>query len=354
MEKTVDMNSSEDLVKEVDEKSVETVSKEEIENAVTREQDSSIQEKSLFSGEKIKVKKFNDSTCIDKKESVDQELNRYEQAKKENAVIKVNFTAIDKKATLYTFLSNGIKICMPAKHIDGFAHDPQKKELLAKYLARSYSAKVIKIDRENRVVTVSINAALSEPRKNLVSAIEKGIEDKVYIQVPARVMYLAGRDSTTHEKDYSIAMLNLGGLGITGFVHKRDWSPCFTRTLKNVAKPEDVIDVVVTGKANWESGTVYECNRGVTVDADPWKDIEEKLPKNTTVRVTCIYREDRKFFSTIQGLPEINAYCYYPDDSLGIHVEPGKDYIGFVAKVSEERKMIQIRITSAVDVDTDE
>lgn len=109
-----------------------------------------------------------------------------------------------------------------------------------------------------------------------------------------------------------------------------------------------VIDVVVTEKKIWGRDTAYECSRRDTIDFDPWAGIEQKMRKNMTVRVRCNGREDGRYYGSIEGLPEINVFCYYPEEETGIHVEEGKYYIGVVRKVSEEDHDLRVRTVDEV------
>ena len=89
---------------------------------------------------------------------------------------------------------------------------------------------------------------------------------------------------------------------------------------------------------------MYECSRKLALTDDPWKDIEKKVARNTTVKVFCTDTTDKAFFGRIQGIDEVNCYCEYPDDPT-IRIAPGIKYTGYVAKVSEEKQIIRIRIT---------
>lgn len=313
-----------------------------------------VTEKELYGGEKIQVRTYEDPVHLKDPLDVTRELEKYEKALKEKKICHVQFSGIDRKGILYSYHANGIRVAMPAKNIDGFDHDPTKKELLSPYLCHPCDVVVTKVDKKNQIVTVSMKDAMplvnngENPRGELINAIEKGLETGIYVQVPARIMSISGKRTETDERDYTVAILNIGGYGIGGYVHRKDWSPCFTKTLKGVANPGEIINVVVTGKKNWE-GPIYECNRAATFDTDPWEGIEEKFQKNSTVRVKCIQREEKGFFATIEGIPEINVYCYYPDESTGIHIEIGKEYIGRVVKVKEKEKVMQIRILMSVE-----
>lgn len=316
--------------------------------------ESEVKEKNLYGGKKVQVQQYSNVTFLKKPLDVEAELEKYEKAKDAKDVCHVRFSSIDRKGSLYTYLANGIKITMPSKNIDGFPYDPTKKEVLAPYLCRISDVIVTKVDKKNHIVTVSMKDAFqyidgNNPQKDLIAAIEEGIKTGVYVQVPARIMSVSGRRNDKGENDHSLAIVNLGGLGVSGYVHKKDWSPCYTRTLKNVATSGEIIDVVVTAKMNWGEGPIYECNRAATIDYDPWDGIAEKYQRNSTVRVKCIDREDKGFFSTIEGVPEINVYCLYPDESSDLHIEIGKEYIGRVTKVDEEGKFMQVRIMMSAD-----
>lgn len=298
--------------------------------------------------ESVHYEEYGAVTYLTSPKGVDEELSHYEKLRSDGTVTDVRFSAIDKKGDLYTYLPNGIRICMPNRNIDGFAHDPQRKEELSKYLCQDCPVVVKSVSRKEKIVTVSMKDALSGPQKELIDAIEKGIEDEVYIKVPAKIVSLTGKQSTDNGDVYDVALLDLGGLSVRGYVNRSQWSPCFTKTLKNVANVGDIIDVVVTKKMRWRSGALYACNRAYTISGSPWKDIEKRLPKNSTVRVKCVFREENQFIASIQGIPEIKAHCYYPNDD-SVHVEEGKEYLGYVKKVSEERLQLQISILSAVE-----
>lgn len=320
-------------------------------------QNENVKEKKLYDGREIKVKKYDETTFI--KEPVDAatELEKYEKARVDKEVCRVKFSSIDRWGNLYTFLPNGIKLNMPSKNIDGFLYNPQKKEELAPYLCQICDVVVTRVNTKKRVVTVSMKDAVmvktgENPQKELISAIEEGLKTGVYVQVPARVMNLSGKSPVTGQKDYSVAILNIGGLGVAGYVNRRDWSPCFTPTLKNVVSCGEIVNVAVIGKKKWETGPIYECSREAAIDYNPWEGIDEKFPKNSTVRVKCVHRDEKSFFGTIEGVPEVNVYCFYPEESLGIHIEVGKEYIGRVSKVKEAEQILQVRILMAVDDET--
>lgn len=301
----------------------------------------------LESQKGIQVKAYEGTTYLKSPIGVDEELEYYEKLRDEKQVIDVRFSAIDKKGELYVYLPNGIRLSMPSRNIDGFTHDPTYKEALSNYLCQDCPVIVMSVNREEKVVTVSMREATAKPRAKLLDALEQGIEEQVYVKILAQVVALSGKQETENGPVYHVAILNLGGFGVSGFVKIADWSPCFTKTLEYIVHVGDVIEVAVTGKAQWKTGMVYECKRAI-LQGDPWEGIEKRLPKNSTVRVKCIYKEKNRFFGSILGVPEIIAYCFYPEDD-SVYITNGGEYLGYVSKCNEARKELKIRILSAVD-----
>lgn len=274
-------------------------------------------------------------------------IKKYEQYMNSKEIMDVQFSALQGKIGFVGY-DGKIKIIMSTKNVDGFSHSPIYNEALEKYLFSPCPVVVTKVDEKKKEVHVSMVNALSGPRENLISEIEKGLKEKEYIRVPAVVVSVSGRTKDTKQKDYSIAVINIGGLGILGYVHKNNWSKSYTKSLLYAAEPGMVIDVVVTEKKIWGRDTAYECSRRETIDFDPWAGIEQKMRKNMTVRVRCNGREDGRYYGSIEGLPEINVFCYYPEEETGIHVEEGKYYIGVVRKVSEEDHDLRVRTVDEV------
>lgn len=294
----------------------------------------------------IKIRTYSGEVHI-KNASDESAIKKYEQYMNSKEIMDVQFSALQGKIGFVGY-DGKIKIIMSTKNVDGFSHSPIYNEALEKYLFSPCPVVVTKVDKKKKEVHVSMVNALSGPRENLISEIEKGLKEREYIRVPAVVVSVSGRTKDTKQKDYSIAVINIGGLGILGYVHKNNWSKSYTKSLLYAAEPGMVIDVVVTEKKIWGRDTAYECSRRDTIDFDPWAGIEQKMRKNMTVRVRCNGREDGRYYGSIEGLPEINVFCYYPEEETGIHVEEGKYYIGVVRKVSEEDHDLRVRTVDEV------
>lgn len=287
------------------------------------------------------IKEFNDFDLYAfmkgerKKEA--SNINEYEKKMQENTIFKLKFAFADDKGDLY-YYDGDIKIQMDNKEIDGFGYNPK---IRSDKLIETYSVVVLSVDKKKKLVKVSSYKAKEEPRKKLEEALNKGIETKEYLRVPATVVRIVSNGS--------VAMINLAGLGITGIIRLAEWSTAYTNSLYHCVKTNSEIEVVVTGYSEWKTGKIFDCSRRLAIDFDPWKNIEKRLPVRTVVSLTCVSKEDRKFFGVIDNIPELNAYCEYPDPSSGIHIAEGIRYSGYVAKVNEASKLLRVRIIKQIE-----
>lgn len=261
-------------------------------------------------------------------------LDMYEIKKNMKEVFTYDFSCADPKGSLYTLEECGVTVWMGKKDIDSF--DNQFLSRMDK-LKQTHSVMVTKIDRDEKKVYVSSAIAVDGPKNTLISAMEQGIASQEYVVVPASIIKFTGRD------EYSVALVNIGGLGIVGAIRLSEWSIAFTKSFRYTVKPGDVVNVAILRKIKWSSGMVYDCSRKATISFDPWKGIEEKLPVKTNVRVTCICKEEKKFFGTVHGIPELNVFCEYPDNHE-IIISEGSEYVGYVYKVNEKKRNLCVRI----------
>lgn len=264
-------------------------------------------------------------------------LEEYEKRMKDKSVFKTSFPCVDEKGNLYVYESD-IKIQMDNRDIDGFGYNAKYR---SDKLTESYAVVVVSVDKKAKLVKVSSNQAKEEPRKKLEEALRKGIEAKEFLRVPAIIVSIVGNGS--------IALINIAGLGLAGSIRLAEWSPAYTKTFYNAVQTGSEVEVVVTGYGKWESGQIFDCSRKKTINIDPWKDIEKKLPVRTVVRLKCISKEARNFFGVIESVPELNVFCEYPDEESGIMIATGIEYTGYVAKVSEENKLLRVRIIKQVE-----
>lgn len=272
----------------------------------------------------------------------------FKKCLEEKTVFSYEFTFIDGRGSLYSYEEDGdIEVRMSTKEMEGFSRKLSGDEK-TEILASSYKVVVHHIDEQEKMVFLSASEVFREPREKLIQLINEGIEKKIYVRTPARVYAVTGKDKETKKTNNSVLMVDIGGLGIVGAVRLKEWSTSYTNSYKGRVKPGDIIEVVVTGKQAWKSGMIYDCSRRRTIDFNPWKGIEEKAPKGTVVRVVCTDLTPKNFFGVVKGVPEINAYCEYPNDP-NMNIVVGEEYVGRVAKVSEKTKLFRVRISKAVD-----
>lgn len=296
-----------------------------------------------MSDKKMKVYEgidFSKFLNVQKELSEDDVLNQYEKKMRNKENFSCEFSLSDKKGNLYNYVDGGIKVFMNKKDIDPIINRFYSK---LEKLRQAYQVQVTKVDRVEKIVYVSSAAALNEPQLKLISAIDEGLEQDEYVVVPATISCITEKKIN---KD-SVAIVNLGGLGVFGNIRLAEWSPAFTYSFDYVAKVGDVVEVAVINKIKWNSGEVYDCSRKVALRQDPWKGIEQKLPLKTNVRVTCVSKNAKNFFGTIQGFSDINIYCEYPDDK-SIVITEGQEYAGYVYRVNEETKLLRVRVRAEV------
>lgn len=273
-------------------------------------------------------------------------IARYKELMNDKVIFSQSFTTIDRQGTLYAFVGDGIRLKMTSKGIDGFYHN-RKTFSKEEALSKTYNVMVTDVIEEDNLVYVSANAAKEKPRIKMRHLLDEGIESSVYKVVNAKVIGISTSNDPSSRKPKELCLLNIGGLGIMGSMVLADWSTCFTKSFYSVVAPGDIVKVAVVGKRTWASmeDQVYLCSRKLTLNPNPWKNIETALHVNDMVRVKCVDREEHNFFGKIEGFDEINAYCYYPEDPDYV-IETGKTYIGKIARVNEKTKDLKVRFSN--------
>lgn len=301
--------------------------------------------------ENVETKRFDSfdiNSFVGESEHKNYTLEDFKKLKESGEKFFYSFSRMSSSGCLSDWIGSDIEVRLDSEDLDGYKRKSVSRHVRAAMLDEEYGVVVVDIfEADNHtVVKVSASEVFAEQKAVLIDELDKGIELKKYIKVPARVVGLTGIDRATGKPDRSIVMLNIGGLGILGFVRLKEWSRCYTSTFRYCVKIGDVIEVVVLEKTKWKSGELYACSRRLTIDKDPWENIEKRLPQGTIVKVMCTDKTDKNFFGTVKGIPEINAYCHYPNIENGGHssITPGTEYTGIVATVNEKKKMLRIRM----------
>lgn len=281
-------------------------------------------------------------------ETVEAVLDKYEKLQAEGTSFIYTFPMCTPHGILYGY-DNEVKLRLVKGRVDKGTTIPYllKGATSHKSAGDSYDVIVQDVDREQKMVFLAINYGDNGQRAELVNALVKGVEEQRYVRVPATIVKFIGKDRETGESNGSMALLNIGNMGIAGVVRRVEWSTAKTKAISYAAKPGDVIDVVVKGTYKWDSGTVFDCSRREIMEIEninPWAGIEQRISKNTKVNILCVERREKNFFGVVDSLKDIEILCQYPDSGSSISIEVGKKYIGKVYLVSEERQMLCARI----------
>lgn len=291
------------------------------------------------------LSKYCDTSDENSSEAV---FKKYEKLMENKTVFEYTFSLCSKRGTMYSY-ENGVNIRM-SRMKKNTADIPYMVNSSTHDIGNKYSVIVKEVNRNENTVFLQQDTTPKPEREELLNALLEGIESGNYIRVPATIVGFSGCDRETGVSNNSIALINIANLDIIGEIRLAEWSNSFTKSFRNVAKVGQVVEVVVKKIHTWRSGKLFDCSRRMVLEADgfdPWKGIEQRVPLKTEVRVKCLAIEDRKFFGSIEGVKELNVYCEYPDDP-DIIIEEGKEYIGQVYRVSEEKKLLRVRIREAI------
>lgn len=246
---------------------------------------------------------------------------------------------------LYFFRDN-VQILLPRKELQyNLNFDFESIE----YMRRKYTVKVVEVDREKRLVTLSFKQAQEQARPTVAKAIKDSLAAGIPYRTLARISYI-----TSAEK--GVCHVDLLGIGLHGIIPVREWSMAFTADIRMLAKIGDIVEVLVKEITKGREGeNLYICSRKEAMNEDPWEGIESKAPKDTTVIVRCLRKYDNHFIGAIEGLEELSCYCHYPNPgTLNSHtgqtlvINTGGKYNGYISKVDEEKHILRARILDEV------
>lgn len=270
---------------------------------------------------------------------------KYEELKKNGATVSIHFDVASRDGDLFAY-EDDWRIVLRNKDIYGRKYDRRSR---SRMINRSYSVTVREIDEDGKCIYVSHISAKQQDREKLRGILDK--EDGV--RVPAKVVMVR----------MGSILVDIGGLGIPGYIPIREWSPCYTVNLYAHAKRGDVIEVAVVGKgdmskeeieknfSNWSDQEPYMCSRRVLVK-DPWIGISQKLHREDVIVVTCEVKEEKCFFGVTKDFPELNIYCFYPDaenDKNRLEIIPGCSYECWIKHIDEDKKILRAKPFRMID-----
>lgn len=205
------------------------------------------------------------------------------------------------------------------------------------YLNKSLSMMVIDVDRENKEIKFSVAQARKHARellrKYLINEIKKGNNPKLKAKIQGM------------NKFKKRVLLDLGGVGILGYIPLDEWDHKYVQNISTEVKPHKVMEVAILRHMPEIPGTnmreAFICSRKQTLP-DPWDKLRDQIQVNDVMVVTCIDRKERNWFGTAPGIA-INLYCEYPSGNNKFMIEPGKQYKVKVYRFNPDTKLLRAR-----------
>lgn len=271
-------------------------------------------------------------------------LDYYERLMKKGEIIEnVSFSQSELKEGIF-FYKDDVKVSLPLTEMYRSARQKGTGFVNKKALERTYPCIVKKVDRKNKAVTLSMLDAQDKVKPMAIEKIDKALSKGEKLIVPARVIYIPTGTGTN-------VYLDIFGLGIKGKLSRENWADTYTPDLKLVCKVNDVLNVAIIGKSRTlvDGELPYECSRAATLPESAWASIEEKAPVGSVVVVRCLKKESKNFIGTVEGLNNVNAFCFYPERDTGIVIKEGRKYRGFVSHCNGEKKVFRCRILAEID-----
>lgn len=292
------------------------------------------------------------------KDLTSETLDKYQRLMDSDVSFSYVFQMGTRNEKLYSY-ENDVKIVLTRKRLDTeneFKIKGMPKHSIDDIEGAAINVKVSSIDRENKLVALKTDVEMlskkHSDRDKLIKALQDGIAKGEFIRVPATVIRFTGENKDTGVKNNSMAILDIANLGIFGICRVFEWSVDYIASFTHTVNIGDTVEVLVRKVSNWSSGSCFECSRKALMIRDninPWKGLEEKLPKNTNVCVKCIAKTEDCWYGMIEGIPDVTVICNYPDKKLDILIEEGKKYRGFIYKINESKRTARVYFKDKIE-----
>lgn len=282
-----------------------------------------------------KTDKVVSTNFLTEKNTVLEKFEYYKGKMKNKEIIEIFFSAADPEGNLYIY-DNGIRIQLDNIDIKGTIYEPRYR---ANALTNKYAVMVKSVDEEKKEVRVSHNKAKRLTKKELIKEIDDAIKKSEPMTVIAVVK---------HIKDNNYCIIDIGGVGIAGKINIGEWTETFTGNYRMATQRGEIIKVVARKKVLFDGKLTYDCSRKDAIEVSPWAGIEDRLPKDTVVNITCTSKENKKFWGIIEGIDELNVYCEYPDKEKNLFIQVGAKYQGYIYAVNEETELLKARVFKAL------
>ena len=274
---------------------------------------------------------------------IEQKLKEYEEnLNKEDIIYKKIFKA-DEKGNLYvdTGYSEITGIVLNEDvHEEGYR--PEKRSA---WVGRSSVMFVKDVNHEKKEVYFNIYEAVQVSREifrqYLIDELDKGNKPIVNNAVITNIGALHNR-----------ILIDLGGLGILGYIPIGEWDHRFIYDLKKEIPLFATVAVQIKEfkpkrtQNNRVFGEIFICSRKNLLP-DIWEGIEEKAPVGTILEVICKDCQNMRWFGRNPNLP-MDILCEYPNSPRNIKIEPGRRYKVIVRAVNEKTKLLRAKVLSEI------
>lgn len=209
-------------------------------------------------------------------------------------------------------------------------------------LSRTYAVIVQRVDHDQGIVYVSHKKAQEMVRPAAIEKINRVLDNNDVSKVLGRVVYVSDKTN--------MCIIDIMGLDIRGILRIQDWSYAHTGKLTNEVKYGDVIEVTIFKKAqNYKDAMPCYCVSRKMALKDPWEGIEDRVPYHSNVVVICVSKQTNNYVGKIDGIEDISAFCFYPDQNSDLVIKIGKKYEGYVKSVSEKRRVLRIKTLKEIN-----
>lgn len=168
------------------------------------------------------------------KDGGNEAIGKYLEYQKKGETFTMYFELANEEGDLITH-DKGCRIVLPNTEINGREYDPYNR---ARKLTRKYKVQVIAVDKEKVEVTVSHNEVRKADNVRVVSLLNKSLEKDEHCVVPAKVIVVYN----------NVVILDIGGLGIPGYMPIKEWSMAYTNDLRVVTQKNEIVYVAVMSR----------------------------------------------------------------------------------------------------------
>ena len=264
--------------------------------------------------------------------------------------LTVAFTKVDAEGNL-TVIDGDTTLFMPMDQINGKPYDLRFK---AQKLSDIYCVKVIEVDESGKRVFVSHQAARAEKQPEIVTEIDRrlNLKRKSPIRIKGKVVKIQSKEEHGELIDTGV-WLDLGGVGLLGYIHISNWKPTYTQELRGQVKYGDIVEVIIQEKKLRSNQTYhYVCSRKELME-DPWesKELNEKYHVGDIVRIRCLSLHSNHWFGEINGLEDIQVFTEYPSNNRNFPIIAGAEYMGKIYHMDTKERSLKARVFKALTLE---